>query len=45
MALPWIFDRLRGVTNQSVVLVVSPLVALMADQVAQCCSSVRSRVT
>ena len=35
MALPWIFDRLRGVTNQSVVLVVSPLVALMADQVAQ----------
>ena len=22
MALPWIFDRLRGVTNQSVVLVV-----------------------
>ena len=26
MALPWIFDRLRGVTNQSVVLVVSPLV-------------------
>ena len=37
MALPWIFDRLRGVTNQSVVLVVSPLVALMADQVAQCC--------
>ena len=38
MALPWIFDRLRGVTNQSVVLVISPLVALMADQVAQCCS-------
>ena len=36
MALPWIFDRLRGVTNQSVVLVDSPLVALMADQVAQC---------
>ena len=32
------FDGLRGVTNQSVVLVVSPLVALMADQVAQCCS-------
>ena len=36
MALPWIFDRLRGVTNQSVVLVVSPLVALMADQVCSC---------
>ena len=43
MALPWIFDRLRGVTNQSVVLVVSPLVALMADQVAQCCSCAVAR--
>ena len=39
MALPWIFDRLRGVTNQSVVLVVSPLVALMA----QCCSCAVAR--
>ena len=37
MALPWIFDRLRGVTNQSVVLVVSPLVALMADSVLFMC--------
>ena len=43
MALPCIFDRLRGVTNQSVVLVVSPLVALMADQVAQCCSCAVAR--
>ena len=40
MALPWIFE---GVTNQSVVLVVSPLVALMADQVAQCCSCAVAR--
>ena len=31
MALPWIFDRLRGVTNQSVVLVVSPLVVWCPD--------------
>ena len=44
MALPWIFDRLRGVTNQSVVLVVSPLVALMADQWLSVVH-VRSRVT
>ena len=31
--LPSIFDHLRTVTNQSLVFVVSPLVALMKDQV------------
>ena len=37
-ALPPVFDRIRKVTNQSIVLVVSPLVALMKDQVAHCTS-------
>ena len=37
-ALPPVFDRIRKVTNQSIVLVVSPLVALMKDQVAHCSS-------
>ena len=32
--LPRAFDMFRGVQNQSVVMVVSPLVALMRDQVA-----------
>ena len=32
--LPRVFDMLRGVDNRSVVIVVSPLVALMKDQVA-----------
>ncbi len=32
--LPRIFDLLRGVEDKSVVIVVSPLVALMKDQVA-----------
>ena len=37
-ALPPVFDRVRGVTGQSIVLVVSPLVALMKDQVTHCLS-------
>ena len=32
------FDRLRRVEKKSVVVVVSPLVALMKGQVAQCSS-------
>ncbi len=32
--LPCIFDMLRKVDNKSIVLVVSPLIALMSDQVA-----------
>ena len=32
--LPSIFDNLRGVKKKSIVLVVSPLLALMKDQVA-----------
>ena len=36
--LPPVFDRLRRVEKKSVVVVVSPLVALMKDQVAQCSS-------
>ena len=32
--LPKVFDLLRGVTNKSIVIVVSPLIALMKDQVA-----------
>ncbi len=31
--LPRLFDALRGVSGQSIVLVVSPLIALMKDQV------------
>ena len=34
IALPGVFDELRGVTKKSIVLVVSPLVALMRDQTA-----------
>ena len=37
-ALPLVFDRVRAVDRQSIVLVVSPLVALMEDQVAHCSS-------
>ena len=36
--LPLVFDRVRDVSNRSIVLVVSPLVALMKDQVAHCSS-------
>ena len=32
--LPSVFDLLRGVKEKSIVLVVSPLLALMKDQVA-----------
>ena len=32
--LPYIFDTIRGVENKSIVMVVSPLIALMKDQVA-----------
>jgi len=32
--LPRVFDLLRGVKNKSIVLVVSPLIALMKDQVS-----------
>ena len=32
--LPYVFDYLRSVDNQSIVLFVNPLVALMKDQVA-----------
>ena len=32
--LPKVFDLLRGVANKSIVIVVSPLIALMKDQVA-----------
>ena len=32
--LPRVFDLLRGVENQSIAIVVSPLIALMEDQVA-----------
>ena len=38
IALPLVFDRLRGVHSQSIVLVVSPLIALMKDQIAHCTS-------
>ena len=31
--LPWLFDELRKVDKKSIVLVVSPLIALMRDQV------------
>ena len=34
--LPLVFDRLRRVEKKSVVVVVSPLVALMKDQVSDC---------
>ena len=37
-SLPFVFDRLRRVEKKSIVVVVSPLVALMKDQVAQCSS-------
>ena len=37
-ALPLVVDRLRGVNGQSIVLVVSPLIALTKDQVAHCSS-------
>ena len=36
--LPYIFDHLKSVEKQSIVVVVSPLVALMKDQVAECSS-------
>ena len=36
--LPFVFDRLRRAEKKSMVVVVSPLVALMKDQVAQCSS-------
>ena len=36
--LPFVFDCLRRVEKKSIVVVVSPLVALMKDQVAQCSS-------
>ena len=36
--LPLVFDRVRDVSNRSIVLVVSPLVTLMKDQVAHCSS-------
>ena len=36
--LPYVFDRLKSVEKQSIVVVVSPLVALMKDQVAGCSS-------
>ena len=32
--LPRVFDLLRGVENQSIAMIVSPLVALMREQVA-----------
>ena len=32
--LPQVFDLLRGVENQSIAMIVSPLVALMREQVA-----------
>ena len=32
--LPKVFDLLRGVANKSIVIIVSPLIALMKDQVA-----------
>ena len=35
---PDVFDRLRSVEKQSIVVVVSPLVALTKDQVAEYCS-------
>ena len=35
-SLPLVFDRLRRVEKKSVVVVVSPLVALMKDQVSDC---------
>ena len=31
--MPWLFDELRKVDKKSIVLVVSPLIALMRDQV------------
>ena len=34
--LPRVFDRVRSVEEQSIVVVVSPLTALMKDQVAVC---------
>ena len=36
--LPFVFDCLRRVEKKSIVVVASPLVALMKDQVAQCSS-------
>ena len=36
--LPFVLDRLRRVEKKSIVVVVSPLVALTKDQVAQCSS-------
>ena len=32
--LPKVFDVLRGVDNNSIIVVISPLIALMEDQVA-----------
>ena len=34
--LPSVFDRVRSVEEQSIVVVVCPLTALMKDQVAVC---------
>ena len=34
--LPYVFDSVRKVENKSIVLVISPLVALMKDQVTHC---------
>ena len=36
--LPYVFDIIRNVKNQCIVVVVSPLKALMKDQVAHCLS-------
>lgn len=35
-SLPIVFDRIRKVSNKSIVVVVSPLIALMEDQVKHC---------
>ena len=34
--LPYVFDSVRKVENKSIVLVISPLVALMKDPVNHC---------
>ena len=36
--LPMVFDRLRGVTHRCIAAIVSPLKALMHDQVTKSCS-------
>ena len=36
-ALPWLFDAMQGTVNQSIVVVIAPLNALMKDQVDSFC--------